>query len=212
MNYSNNHSFIDLEKYAFMSLHDLYTAALNFTTSSKQLLSSSAPSLAFAASASSSTPDPSNASSTAPAPDPDPPLKVLMGFTTLKCWLSQISVFATGLVTLMSSSTTKLQLLQLSINIGVPLLLPLLLYLLLLLSVPPITYLLLMFLCLSINMLQWRATVMMTFRIWVYPRNFALFLFQPCWDGGCWSVRPPVPASKGLAGFFFHPAQHPALS
>jgi hypothetical protein len=74
---------IDSEKYASMSLHDLYTAALNFTTSSKQLLSSSAPSLAFAASASSSTPDPSNASSTAPA-DPDPPLKVLMGYDIKK--------------------------------------------------------------------------------------------------------------------------------
>jgi hypothetical protein len=77
---------LDSEKYAAMSLHDLYTTALNFTTSSKQLLSSSAPFFAGLVSLTKvlSSETSSDASTPAPASAPDPPLKILGGFDIKK--------------------------------------------------------------------------------------------------------------------------------
>jgi hypothetical protein len=74
---------LDSEKYAAMSLHDLYTTALNFTTSSKQLLSSSAPGFASSVSStkvlsSETSSGASTPASTAHDPAPDP-LKILGG-------------------------------------------------------------------------------------------------------------------------------------
>jgi hypothetical protein len=63
---------LDSEKYSTMSLHQLYTTTLNFTTSSKQLLSSSA--TPFAASAASSPGSPTSATMESP-----PTLKPLNG-------------------------------------------------------------------------------------------------------------------------------------